>query len=77
MARLVRSKVPPESLIVPTLREVRSGVVEQLDGLARVLGWRYVARFLRQPCRRRRVNPREKRARFANAIPDVVDTQEA
>jgi hypothetical protein len=75
--RLARSKVPPESLIAPTLREVRSGVVEQLDGLARALGWRYGARFLRERCGRRRVNPCEKRARFANAIPDVVDTQEA
>jgi hypothetical protein len=56
---------------------VRSGVVEQLDDLARALDW-YGARFLRHHrCRHRRVNPWKKRARFANAIPDVVDIQEA
>lgn len=75
--RLARSKVPPESLIAPTIREMRSGVVEQLDDLARALGWRYGARFLRERYRRSRVNPWEKRARFANATPDVIDTQEA
>jgi len=52
------------------IREARSGVVRQRDGLARALGWRYGAR-----CRRRRVSSWEKRARFANAISDVVDTQ--
>jgi len=35
-------------------------------------GWRYGARVLRQPYRRR-LYLWEKRARFAKAIPDVVD----
>ena len=62
--------IKPRRLLGQVLR-----VVKQLDGLASALGWRYGAGFLGQPYRRGRVSPWEKRARFANAISDVVDTQ--
>jgi hypothetical protein len=55
------------------IRNTRSGVVEQLGELARVLPGRNGGRFLRERYRRRRVGPWEKRARFASAIPKVID----
>ncbi|HSU64498.1 MAG TPA: hypothetical protein VLJ12_11625 [Burkholderiales bacterium] len=57
----------------PGNRNTRSGVVEQLGELARVLPGRNGGRFLRERYRRRRVDPWEKRARFASAIPKVID----
>jgi hypothetical protein len=76
--RLTRSKVLSEEPNRRAIREARSRVVVKLDVLARELGCRYGARFLRQRAadRRRRVGPWEKRARFGNAIPNVVNTQE-
>ena len=58
------------------LQLAQLGVVELLDGPGPTLPWRYHPGFLRRWHRRRRACPWAKRARFANAIPDVVDTQE-
>jgi hypothetical protein len=54
----------------------RLGVVELFDCPGVTLPWHYHPGFLRRCRRRRRACPWEKHARFANAIPEVVDTQE-